>query len=140
MRIAGVEIPDNKRVAVALTYIYGVGRGRAREVLEKAQIDNKRRVKDLGEKEIVKIHRTLDSYKIEGDLRREISDNIQRLKVMGTYRGWRHKLNLPVRGQRTKSNARVKRGKRKTVGAISKKQAQKMGVDLGKKKEERKES
>lgn len=131
-RIAGIEIPNQKKINIALTYIYGINRTQAGRILKTANIDNKK-VKDLTQEEINRIQQALEPYKLEGDLKREVADNIQRLKALGTYRGLRHKQNLPARGQRTKSNARTKRGKRKTVGAISKKIAQRMGLDTSKK-------
>lgn len=120
MRIAGVNIPDEKRIDIALTYIYGIGRNNAREVLKKAQIDSAKRTKKLAEDEVKRITDELGKYKIEGDLRTDIATNIRRLKETGAYRGIRHSRNLPVRGQRTRSNARTKRGKRVTIGAIKK--------------------
>lgn len=128
MRVAGVNIPDNKRVDIALTYIYGVGRSNVKQVLERAQVEPTKRVNTLSEEEITKLQKALDSIKIEGDLRGEIFEDIKRLKVIGTYRGSRHSKNLPARGQRTRSNARTKRGKRLTIGAIKKEVAEKMGI------------
>ena len=123
MRIAGVNIPDEKRVEISLSYIYGIGRSNAQKVLKKAQIDGSKRTKTLTEEEVKKLTQTLqalDGYKIEGDLRTDIATNIRRLKETGSYRGIRHARNLPGRGQRTRSNARTKRGKRVTIGAIKK--------------------
>jgi small subunit ribosomal protein S13 len=120
MRIAGVNIPDEKRIDVALAYIYGIGRSNAVGVLKKAQIDSAKRTKTLTEDEVKRITQVLDDYKIEGDLRTDIASNIRRLKETGTYRGLRHARNLPSRGQRTRTNARTKRGKRMTIGAIKK--------------------
>ena len=115
-RIAGVDIPDNKRVEVSLTYIFGVGRYTSQEVLKEANINFNKRVKDLTETELGRIREILDkNYRIEGDLRREIGLNIKRLQEIGCYRGIRHRRNLPVHGQRTKTNARTRRGARKTV-------------------------
>ncbi len=128
MRIAGFNIPDEKRIDIALTYLYGIGRNNAVGVLASAQVDPTTRVKDLSEDEQKKIQQALDKYKIEGDLRAEITSNIKILKEMGSYRGQRHAKNLPVRGQRTRSNARTKRGKRLTIGAIKKETAVKMGI------------
>lgn len=127
-RIAGIDIPLNKRTDIALTYIYGIGRRNVRSVLEAANVDPGKRVKDLTEEEISKLQKVIDKFKTEGDLRTEIYDNIKRLKEIGTYRGLRHIRNLPVRGQRTRSNARTKRGKRLTIGAIKKEMAEKMGL------------
>ena len=126
MRIAGVSIPDDKRIDVALSYIYGIGRSNAKPVLEKAQIDAATRAKNLTEEEVKRLTQVLDKYKIEGDLRADIASNVRRLKETGSYRGIRHARNLPSRGQRTRSNARTKRGKRVTIGAIKKEVAAKM--------------
>ena len=128
MRIAGVNIPDEKRIDIALSYIYGVGRNNVLEVLKKAGVEAAKRTKTLSEEEQKKIQKVLEVYKLEGDLRAEISANIKRLKEVGSYRGFRHSKNLPARGQRTRSNARTKRGKRVTIGAIKKEVAAKMGI------------
>lgn len=120
MRIAGVNIPDDKRVDIALTYIYGIGRSNVRTVLKKADVDAAKRSKTLSEEEVKRLTKILDEFIIEGDLRADIAANIRRLKETGAYRGIRHARNLPVRGQRTRSNARTKRGKRVTIGAIKK--------------------
>lgn len=115
-RISGVDLPRNKRVEIGLTYIYGVGRSRSNEILEKTEIDPDTRVKDLSEDEISRLRSVLDrDYIVEGDLRREVSMNIKRLIEIGSYRGQRHRRNLPVRGQRTRTNARTRKGPRKTV-------------------------
>lgn len=126
MRIAGVNIPDEKRVDIALTYIYGIGRSNVAGVLEKAEIDATKRANTLTEDEIKRVTRVLDAYKIEGDLKADIAANIRRLKEIGSYRGLRHTRGLPVHGQRTRSNARTKRGKRATIGAIKKEVMAKM--------------
>lgn len=126
MRIAGVTIPDEKRVDIALAYLYGVGRSNAKVVLTKAAVDGAVRVKDLSEDEQKRIATALETYKLEGDLRAEITANIKRLRDVGSYRGMRHARSLPSRGQRTRSNARTKRGKRVTIGAIKKEVATKM--------------
>ncbi len=126
MRILGLTIPDEKRLDISLTYIYGVGRGNVGEILKKAEVDGSKRVKSLTEDEQKKLQKVLETYKLEGDLRVEISENIRRLKEIGAYRGTRHSKNLPARGQRTRSNARTKRGKRVTIGAIKKEMAVKM--------------
>lgn len=128
MRIAGFNIPDEKRVDIALTYLYGIGRNNVVSVLANAKVDSAKRVKELSEDEQKRIQQALDKYKIEGDLRAEVTTNIKILKEMGSYRGQRHAKNLPVRGQRTRSNARTKRGKRLTIGAIKKETAVKMGI------------
>ena len=115
-RISGVDLPQNKRVEIGLTYIYGIGQSRSREILSRTGVSPDTRVKDLTEGEVGSIREVIDSeYKIEGDLRREVAMNIKRLMEIGSYRGLRHRRNLPVRGQRTKTNARTKRGPRKTV-------------------------
>lgn len=124
VRIVGVNLPDNKRIEYALTLIYGVGFNNVKKILEEANIDRNKKVKELKEEEVKKIQRLLETkYKVEGDLKEEIVENIKRLKAIGSYRGLRHSKNLPVRGQRTKSNARTKKGKRKTVGALKKENA-----------------
>jgi len=128
MRISGVNLPDEKKVFISLTYIYGVGRGNVSEILKRADVSADKRVKFLTEEEQKRIQQALDEYKTEGDLRVEVSGNIKRLKEIGAYRGSRHSRNLPVRGQRTRSNARTKRGKRVTIGAIKKEAAVKMGL------------
>lgn len=128
MRISGINLPDEKRVDIGLTYLYGVGRKNALDILKKSQIDPAVRIKALSEEEQKRLQKVLEGYKLEGDLRVEIAGNIKRLKEIGAYRGVRHGKNLPVRGQRTKSNARTKRGKRVTIGAIKKEVAAKMGI------------
>jgi small subunit ribosomal protein S13 len=115
-RIAGVDIPRDKRVEIALTYIYGVGPTSSRQILRKTQVNPDTRVRDLTEDEVHRLREVIDrEYKVEGDLRREVALNIKRLTEIGCYRGLRHRRNLPVRGQRTRTNARTKRGARKTV-------------------------
>ena len=115
-RIAGVDLPRNKRVEIGLTYIYGIGRSRSNEILRQAGVDPNTRVKDLSEEEITRLREIIErQYRVEGDLRREVQMNIKRLMEIGCYRGLRHRRNLPVRGQRTRTNARTKRGPRKTV-------------------------
>ena len=133
MRVAGVTIPDEKRLDIALTYLYGIGRSNVKDVLAKAEIDGAIRVKDLSEDDQKKIQRALDNIKVEGDLRTEVQEDIRRLKESGTYRGVRHNRGLPARGQRTRSNARTKRGKRVTIGAIKKELAAKMEAAAKKK-------
>lgn len=125
-RIAGVELPKNKKIVFALPYIYGLGRPTSQKILQDAKIDADKKVEDLNEKEILRIQKLADKYVIEGDLRRQLQQNIRRLEEIGTYRGVRHKKSLPVRGQRTRSNARTKRGKRSTIGAMKKEVAQRM--------------
>ncbi len=115
-RIAGVDIPTDKRAEISLRYIYGIGPALSREVLEQARVSPDVRVKDLTEEQVTRIREIIDrGYKVEGDLRREIAGNIRRLTDIGCYRGIRHKRGLPVRGQRTRTNARTKRGSRRTV-------------------------
>ncbi len=125
-RIAGVELKDNLKVDYALTTLKGVGWPRSREIMEGAGIDKKARVKDLTASDISRISAKLEDFLIEGDLLRKVREDIQRLKVIGAYRGMRHAKGLPVRGQRTRSNARTKRGKRRTVGAYKKEMLSKM--------------
>jgi len=126
MRVAGVTIPDEKRVDIALSYLYGIGRNNAKVVLKKAQVDGSIRVKNLSEDQQKAVAKVLEDYRLEGDLRSDIGANIKRLKEIGSYRGTRHSKNLPARGQRTRSNARTKRGKRVTIGAIKKEIAAKI--------------
>ena len=115
-RIAGVDLPRDKRIEIALTYIYGIGRTTSGEILDRTGIDPNKRVKDLTEAEIAQLREFIDrNYRVEGDLRREVNMNIKRLIEIGCYRGLRHRRNLPVRGQRTRTNARTKRGPRRTV-------------------------
>ena len=114
-RIAGVDIPKNKRGVIALTYIFGVGRSRAIEVLDKAQVSQEIKVQDWNDEQIGAIREAVSFYKIEGELRSEVSLNIKRLMDIGCYRGIRHRSGLPLRGQRTKNNSRTRKGKRKTV-------------------------
>jgi small subunit ribosomal protein S13 len=116
-RIAGVDLPRDKRIEIGLTYIYGIGRPTAIEILKKAGVNPDTRVKDLSEDEAGAIRKIIDSdYMVEGDLRREVSLNIKRLMEIGCYRGIRHRRGLPVRGQNTKTNARTRKGPKKTVG------------------------
>ena len=114
-RIAGVDIPKNKRGVIALTYIFGMGKSRAIEVLEKAKVSQDKKVSDWNDDEIGAIREAVSSFKIEGELRSEITLNIKRLMDIGCQRGIRHRLGLPLRGQRTKNNSRTRKGKRKTV-------------------------
>ncbi len=121
-RIIGIEIPNAKKSKIALRYIYGIGPARALFVLNSAGIDPEKRVKDLTGEELSKIASTIQSnFKVEGPLKQEISSNIKQLTDIGTYRGYRHKVGLPVRGQRTSCNARTRKGPRKTVGILRKK-------------------
>jgi len=117
VRISGVDIPNDKHICVALTYIFGVGRSTADKILEKLNIEKSIKAKDLSEDEIVRIRDHIESnYTIEGDLRREVNQNIKRLIEVNSYRGIRHKRGLPVRGQRTHTNARTRKGKKRSVG------------------------
>ncbi|HEX6349705.1 MAG TPA: 30S ribosomal protein S13 [Candidatus Dormibacteraeota bacterium] len=126
-RIAGVDIPRDKRIVISLTYIHGIGRTTSEKVLKMANIDESRRVKDVPDDEIARLRQVIDRLSstkeilIEGDLRREVAMNIKRLIEIGTYRGIRHRRGLPVRGQRTRTNARARRGPKRTVGVRRKK-------------------
>lgn len=121
-RIAGIDLPRNKNIEIALTYIHGIGRSTARKILEKAQVDFQRKTDELTDAEVAKIREAIDqsNLKIEGDLRREVSMNIKRLMDLGTYRGLRHRRSLPVRGQRTHTNARTRKGPRRPIGGRKK--------------------
>jgi len=120
-RISGVNLPDAKRVEIALTYIYGVGLSSSQKILKQTNINPDTRVRDLTEDQVNRLREVIDrSLKVEGDLRREVALNIKRLIEIGSYRGSRHRRNLPARGQRTKTNARQRRGPKKTVGARKK--------------------
>ena len=115
-RIAGVDLPRDKRIEIALTYVYGIGRSRARDILKKTQINPDTRMRDITEEEAARLREVIEQdYTIEGDLRREVQSNIQRLMEIGAYRGLRHRRGLPVRGQRTRTNARTRKGRKKTV-------------------------
>ena len=116
-RVAGVDLPNHKRLEVALTYIYGIGRSRSIEICDVCDLDAMSRVGDLTDEELNRVRDVIDrDYRVEGDLRREVQANIRRLIEIGSYRGRRHRMGLPVRGQRTKTNARTRKGKPKTVG------------------------
>jgi small subunit ribosomal protein S13 len=120
-RIAGVDIPRDKHIVIALTYIFGIGRSLAKKILKDLGIEETRKTKDLTEEEVVKVRAYIDNnFKVEGDLRREVTQNIKRLIEINSYRGIRHKRGLPVRGQRTHTNARTRKGRRKPVGIKSK--------------------
>ena len=125
-RIEGIQLPDNVRIDYALTLLYGVGWPMSKKVLDKAGIAENKRVNELSDEEVNKITHALDGVEVEGDLKRKVRENIQRLVAVGTYKGMRHSKGLPVRGQRTRTNARTKRGKRKTVGAFKKEMLTKM--------------
>ena len=115
-RIAGVDLPNNKRIEIALTYVFGIGRPSANKILEKANIDKNTKVNQLSEPEVVRLRDILDQdYKVEGDLRREIATDIKRLMDIGSYRGLRHRKSLPLRGQRTHTNARTRKGPRRAI-------------------------
>ncbi len=125
-RIAGVDLPRDKRVEISLTYIYGIGRSTSQQILAEANVDRDTRVRDLAETEVARLREVIDrSYRVEGDLRREVAMNIKRLQEIGCYRGIRHRKNLPVHGQRTRTNARQKRGARKTVAGKRRSRAKK---------------
>lgn len=134
-RIAGIELPQNKKIVFALPYIYGVGLGLAKEAVKTAKVDPDKRVKDLTEEELSRIQKAVETVPVEGDLRRIVQQNIRRLEEIGTYRGLRHRKGLPARGQRTRSNARTKRGKRITIGAMKKEVITKMEQEAAKKPE-----
>ncbi|MCS7176034.1 MAG: 30S ribosomal protein S13 [Candidatus Kapabacteria bacterium] len=119
-RIAGVDLPKNKRGFIALTYIYGIGRTRALEVLHRANVDPMKKVMEWTDEEIARLRSVIQDYKVEGQLRSEVQMNIKRLIDIGCYRGLRHRMGLPVRGQRTRTNARTRKGKRKTVAGKKK--------------------
>jgi small subunit ribosomal protein S13 len=125
-RIAGVDLPREKRVEISLTYIYGIGRSKSRDILVAASVDPNTRVRDLAEAEVARLREVIDrNHRVEGDLRREVAMNIKRLQEIGCYRGIRHRRNLPVRGQRTRTNARQKRGSKKTVAGKRRSRAKK---------------
>jgi small subunit ribosomal protein S13 len=121
-RIAGADIPDDKKVEISLTYIYGIGLTSAKQILEITQISPDTRVRDLAEHEVARLRETIEAeYVIEGDLRREIAMNIKRLMDIGSYRGLRHRRGLPIRGQRSRTNSRTRKGPRRTIGRKTKK-------------------
>ena len=125
-RVGGVDLPENKRLDIGLTYIYGVGRSNVKNILTETKLDGSKRIKDLTEGEVNSLQKAVEKFPVEGDLRREIDQNIKRLIDIGSFRGSRHRKGLPARGQRTRSNARTKRGKRQTIGAMRKDVAAKM--------------
>lgn len=114
-RIAGVELPRNKRMEIALTYVYGVGRSSARKILAQAGVDGDKKSDTVNDDELVKLRQVIETYKVEGDLRRDVAMSIKRLMDIGSYRGLRHRRNLPVRGQRSHTNARTRKGPRRTI-------------------------
>ena len=120
-RILGIDLPKEKRIEAALPYLYGIGMTRSRQILDQAKVEANKRAKDLSEEEISRITSIIQkNYVVEGDLRREVNQNIRRHMEMGTYRGLRHRKGLPVRGQRTKTNARTRKGKKSMIGVIRK--------------------
>jgi small subunit ribosomal protein S13 len=125
-RISGVDLPRDKRVEISLTYIFGIGQSTSRAILATAQVDPNTRVRDLAETEVARLREVIDrNYRVEGDLRREVAMNIKRLQEIGCYRGIRHRKNLPVHGQRTRTNARQRRGARRTVAGKRRSRAKK---------------
>lgn len=134
-RLSGVDVPPQKKTTIALSYIYGIGRNNVGQILLDAGVDGDKRAKDLNADEISRLQRVIDRVNVEGNLRRVVRENIERLKRIGSYRGVRHMKGLPVRGQRTRVNARTKRGRRMTVGAMSKEMAAKLEAPAAVKKE-----
>lgn len=126
LRLVGIDLPENKRIEVALTYVYGIGPKISKIILEKTKINGNLRAKELSAVDVAKLQKVIEEFKVEGDLRKEIRENIQRLKRIGSYRGSRHSVGLPLRGQRTRTNARTLRGKRKTIGAMKKEESAKV--------------
>ena len=126
LRLVGIDLPENKRIEVALTYVYGIGPKISKIILDRAKISFDMRAKDLKAEDVAKLQKIIEEFKVEGDLRKEIRENVQRLKRIGSYRGSRHSAGLPTRGQRTRTNARTLRGKRKTIGAMKKEDAAKV--------------
>lgn len=125
-RIAGIDLPNDKRVEIGLTYIFGIGRSRSNEILAQTRVSPDTRCRDLTESEVARLRELIDSeYVVEGDLRRDVAMNIKRLQEIGSYRGLRHRRNLPVRGQRTRTNARTRRGTRRTVAGKKRSRAKK---------------
>jgi small subunit ribosomal protein S13 len=125
-RIAGIDLPNDKRVEIGLTYIFGIGRSRSNEILAQTRVNPDTRCRDLTENEVARLRELIDSeYVVEGDLRRDVAMNIKRLQEIGSYRGLRHRRNLPVRGQRTRTNARTRRGTRRTVAGKKRSRAKK---------------
>jgi len=133
LRLVGIDLPENKRIEVAMRSIYGIGPKISSEILSKAKVDVNTRAGKLTAVEVAKIQKILEEYKVEGDLRKEIRENVQRLKRIGAYRGSRHIMGLPANGQRTRTNARTLRGKRKTIGAMKKEDAAKVAAPEAKK-------
>lgn len=125
-RIAGIDLPNNKHIWIALTYIYGIGQTASKKILSQVKINPQTKVSDLSLPQVQSLAAAIEKMPVEGDLRKIVRENIQHLKRIGTYRGLRHHMGLPVRGQRTRTNARTRKGKRKTVGAMTKEMRQKM--------------
>jgi small subunit ribosomal protein S13 len=130
-RIAGVDLPEHKRVDIGLTYIFGIGRSNVQKIFDDTKVDPGKRVKDLTEEEISKLQKAVEKFPVEGDLQRTVEQNIKRQEDIGSYRGSRHRKGLPARGQRTRSNGRTRRGKRKTIGAMKKEDAAKTAPAAG---------
>lgn len=128
-RIAGIDLPNEKRLEAALPYIFGIGPSLAKKIIAICNLDPNKRTKNLTEEDVNKLQKEIEKYKVEGDLRREIQGNVKRLQEIGTYRGTRHSKNLPARGQRTRVNARTKRGKRITIGTVRKEVVTRVGTD-----------
>lgn len=126
LRLVGVDLPEEKRLEIALTYIHGIGLKTSQKIIAEAKLNPDTRAKNLSASDITKLQKLLEEYPVEGDLRKIIRENLQRLKRIGSYRGLRHSMGLPARGQRTRTNARTKRGKRKTIGAMKKEEATKV--------------
>lgn len=135
-RIAGVDIPEEKRIEIALTYIIGIGGSNVQKILAEAKVEPDTRARDLRPEEVTRLQKAVDKYPTEGKIKSLVREDIQRLKRIGSYRGLRHSQGLPVRGQRTRTNARTKRGKRKTVGAMKKGVPVKLQARMAKKGEE----
>lgn len=127
VRIAGVDIPDHKKIEISIRYIYGIGPTNALHILDQANVSVGTRVKDLSDDQVARLQKVVEALPVEGELRREVAQNIKRLEETGAYRGLRHRKNLPSHGQRTRSNARTKRGKRMTVGTVRKEVVAKTG-------------
>lgn len=134
-RIAGVDLPKEKRVEIALTYIVGIGESNVQKILAKAGVDPNTRARNLTSDEAIRLQRAVETYPTEGEIRKVVRENIQRLKRIGSYRGLRHSQNLPARGQKTRTNARTKRGKRKTIGAMKKRDLSKFKARVERKSE-----
>ena len=125
-RIAGIDIPNEKRIDISLTYIFGIGKKVAKDILKRAKVDSSIKTKNLTSEELKNIQTIIETLPTEGELRKIVRDNIETLKRIQSYRGLRHNMGLPVRGQRTRTNARTRKGKRKTIGAVSKEEATKV--------------